>query len=258
MAWNDGAFGQGRLEFYTGKNVIGPNRVGSVDHLGRWALGNGGPNALSRLYLESPDHTPDGSMYLLSASIAGGNALFYWDDRGYLSLGNHSAPPAPLCVGNYVDFQVDTNGKFKRYGNVAPVKGQLMAGNASTGYFEILSVGTNGQVLTADSTVNNGVKWADAGSGGVSGLTTGKIPKATSSTSVADSLICVSSGAISIAGATASYGFTAANSNSSGNGLLVSGGNTASEYALRVMNSAQSVELFSVKGNGAITFGGAL
>ena len=49
--------------------------------------------------------------------------------------------------------------------NVIDAKGDLVVGSADNTPAK-LSVGTNGQILQADSTATNGVKWADAASGG--------------------------------------------------------------------------------------------
>lgn len=52
-----------------------------------------------------------------------------------------------------------------------------------------LPVGSNGQVLYADSTQTTGVKWDTAPSGTISGLTTNTLPKATGSSSIGDSAV---------------------------------------------------------------------
>jgi hypothetical protein len=47
-----------------------------------------------------------------------------------------------------------------------PAKGTILVGNNAGTAYQTLAVGTNGHVLTADSTVAGGVKWAAAGGGG--------------------------------------------------------------------------------------------
>lgn len=77
-------------------------------------------------------------------------------------------------------------------------KGGLIVGTAA-GTFGIKAVGTDGNVLIADSSVAGGVKWGSAGSGTVTGSgTTGAIPKWSSSSALADSIMTEASGIITI------------------------------------------------------------
>lgn len=53
---------------------------------------------------------------------------------------------------------IDSNGRITKYDNAAPAKGDLLAGSASSGFVAV-GVGTDGQVLQADSTAAGGVSW---------------------------------------------------------------------------------------------------
>lgn len=62
---------------------------------------------------------------------------------------------------------------------VAPAaKGDLVVGSA-TNDAAVLGVGTNGQLLTADSTTGTGLKWADAPASGLTQLATGSLSSGT-------------------------------------------------------------------------------
>ena len=67
-----------------------------------------------------------------------------------------NTPSATFDVAN--KFAVDSNGRITEYANAAPVKGDLLAGSAASGFVAV-SVGTNGQVLRADSDATGGVSW---------------------------------------------------------------------------------------------------
>jgi len=65
---------------------------------------------------------------------------------------------------------------------ILDAKGDLISATAADTPAR-LAVGTNGQVLTADSTTSTGLKWATAASGGMTSLATGSLSGATTTIS---------------------------------------------------------------------------
>lgn len=85
-------------------------------------------------------------------------------------------------------------------GNIVDAKGDLIAATAADTVAR-LAVGTNGQVLTADSTAATGVKWATASGGGITLISTTSFSGGTFSLTTIPStytrlkLVCVGVGA---------------------------------------------------------------
>jgi hypothetical protein len=76
--------------------------------------------------------------------------------------------PADFGVfGQAVDTQMLTNANAAIAKTIVDAKGDLIAATAADTVSR-LAVGTNGQVLTADSTAATGIKWATAGTSGPS------------------------------------------------------------------------------------------
>lgn len=157
FAFNDGVLGEGRLELFTGQNVVGPQRVASADHLGQWSIGQALPSANTRLYLESLVTSPVGATNLLIGADTNG-LRFIINDQGYLGLGGNSDPAAPLSIGANNKFLIQTDGRIVKYAD-AGAKGDILVFNGTTVGFELLHVGADGTKLTADHTSDVGMSW---------------------------------------------------------------------------------------------------
>lgn len=75
-------------------------------------------------------------------------------------------------------------------------KGDILAAAGST-TLNKLAVGSDGQILTADAASTNGIKWA-AASGGISGLTAGRVTLSTGATTIGDDAALLFSSASSV------------------------------------------------------------
>lgn len=86
-----------------------------------------------------------------------------------------------------VDTQMKTNADAAIAKSIVDAKGDIIAATAADTVSR-LAVGTNGQVLTADSTAGTGLKWATAASGGAyTSLASGSITNGLSLTSISGS-----------------------------------------------------------------------
>jgi hypothetical protein len=92
---------------------------------------------------------------------------------GTISSGTWEATDVAVAHGGTGASTLTANGVLIGNGTSAitsvdmSTKGHILIGDGS-GNPQMLSVGSNDQVLTADSSATTGVKWADAGGGGVS------------------------------------------------------------------------------------------
>jgi hypothetical protein len=77
-------------------------------------------------------------------------------------------------LGSAIDSTVFTNAGNAINKTIVDAKGDLIAATAADTVGR-LAVGTNGQVLTADSTASTGLKWATPSSGGMTELATGTL-----------------------------------------------------------------------------------
>jgi hypothetical protein len=73
-----------------------------------------------------------------------------------------------------VDTQMKTNADAAIAKTIVDAKGDLIAATGADAVSR-LAVGTNGQVLTADSTAATGVAWATAAAGGITEITSGTL-----------------------------------------------------------------------------------
>lgn len=81
-------------------------------------------------------------------------------------------------LGNSIDSTLKTQIDAQIPDSIVTTKGDLISATAASTPAR-LAVGTNGQVLTADSTTSTGLKWATAASGGMTSLATGTLSGAT-------------------------------------------------------------------------------
>jgi hypothetical protein len=88
-------------------------------------------------------------------------------------------------LGTAIDTTVFTNAGAAINKTIVDAKGDIIAATAADTVAR-LAVGTNDQVLTADSTAATGLKWASAAAGGMTSIATGSLSGAsTSITSIA-------------------------------------------------------------------------
>lgn len=91
--------------------------------------------------------------------------------------------PADFEVfGQAVDTQMKTNADAAIAKTIVDAKGDLIAGTGSDTVSR-LAIGTNDQVLTADSTAATGMKWATSASGGMTLLSTTTLSGSTTTVS---------------------------------------------------------------------------
>ena len=101
----------------------------------------------------------DGTYDIVSLSFPTGATITEFSTDGTLGDDSDTAVPTEKAVKSYVDtFGAITSSDFT-------VKGQLFAATGN-GTFTALGIGTNTQVLTADSGEISGIKWSDASGGG--------------------------------------------------------------------------------------------
>ena len=78
---------------------------------------------------------------------------------GNVGIGTFAGVTDPANLFSVADtFGVDSNGRIVEYDNAAVTKGDLLAGSGAPGYVAV-GVGTDGQVLQADSGAAGGVSW---------------------------------------------------------------------------------------------------
>jgi hypothetical protein len=82
-------------------------------------------------------------------------------------------------LGSAIDSTVFTNAGNAINKTIVDAKGDIIAATAADTVAR-LAVGTNGFVLTADSTQSTGIKWAEVATGGMTLLTSGSLPLGTS------------------------------------------------------------------------------
>ncbi|MBM4356930.1 MAG: hypothetical protein FJ096_02365 [Deltaproteobacteria bacterium] len=95
--------------------------------------------------------------FAVRGSSFGGQPLLYVDGQTSQNVGiGTNAPTTLFSVAEKL--LIDSNGRITKYDNAAVTKGDLLAGSAASGYVAV-GVGTDGQVLQADSDEEGGVSW---------------------------------------------------------------------------------------------------
>jgi hypothetical protein len=130
-------------------------------------------------------------------------------------------------LGSAIDSTVFTNAGNAIAKTIVDAKGDIIAATAADTVSR-LAVGTNGQVLTADSTAATGIKWATATAGGLTQLATGSL----------------SGSSVSITSISGSYKNLY---------LLVTGASTSvSTFPLLTLNSNATIQTNGIDGGGTL------